>query len=86
MNPMNIEPKVTNIVCGKLCGVGGETVCAVRRMLGIVGVHKVYASAIAGFLKRYQDFAIADAESRKAMRLFQARHPDFELPYDPSEV
>lgn len=77
---MTIEKKVTNQQCAKLCGVGRPTVVDVRKMLGISGAHKLYASEVASFLRKYQDFSRADAVDLAAMIKFQQRHPDFVLP------
>lgn len=77
----SIEPKVTNKEAARQLGVGLNTITALRRMLGIgPAARKVFASELEKFLRRYQDFIIADAASIDSMLAFQRRHPDYKLP------
>jgi hypothetical protein len=70
---MKLKRKVTNAVCAELVGVGRPTVSAVRRMLGISGVRKVYAESVGAFLEQNPDFQIKDAATPEAMAAFRSR-------------
>lgn len=69
--------KVTGDQCAALLGVGQSTVIAVKKMLGISGVRKVFVEPVEKFLRRYPDFQIKDADD---MAAFKQRHPEFHLP------
>lgn len=65
--------KVPNAVIAVACGVGMNTVTAVRKMIGCAAVRKIFVKPVRDFLKRHPEFQIADATSERSRTEFAVK-------------